>query len=31
MIFDYPTVGIPVPGKTYNKTKVSYSDLDIFD
>lgn len=31
LIFDYPTVGIPIPGKTYNGTPVSPKDLDEYD
>ena len=29
--FSYPTVGIPVPGQTYNATKVAGVDLIKFD
>jgi hypothetical protein len=31
LTFSYPTVGIPVPGKTYNSTKVAPEDLLKFD
>ena len=31
MVFDYPTVGIPIPGNTYNSTRVSSKDLNAFD
>ena len=31
MVFDYPTVGIPIPGNTYNSTRVSSQDIDAFD
>ncbi len=31
VVFDYPTVGIPVPGKRYNSTKVKPEDMHIFD
>ena len=29
--FTYPTVGIPIPGQTYNATKVAGEDLIKFD
>jgi hypothetical protein len=29
--FPYPTVGIPIPGNTYNHTKVAPEDYDLFD
>ena len=29
--FSYPTVGVPVPGKKYNNTKVEPKDLEAFD
>lgn len=31
LIFSFPTVGIPEPGKTYNNTPVKDLDLPIFD
>ena len=31
LTFTYPTVGIPVPGKTYNSTRVKPQDLAKFD
>lgn len=29
--FDYPTMGVPVPGQTYNATPVESGDLAVFD
>lgn len=31
LTFSYPTVGIPIPGKKYNNTKVEQKDLSKFD
>ena len=31
LTFKYPTVGIPIPGNTYNFTKVAEKDLAKFD
>lgn len=31
MTFGYPTIGIPVPGNTFNFTKVQDKDLITFD
>ena len=31
LFFDYPTVGIPIPGNIYNNTKVAKKDVELFE